>query len=164
VNGFKFTILIILASLVLLVSGILLAIRINPGVSIQASSQVKASTPSTQYDWGTINLNDGLVDTSFTLKNDGSEELKLYGITTSCTCTTVQIKSKTTSSPVFSMHSRPGYVFTVLPDETVELLVVFDPAFHGPAGTGLAERSVRILTNDAANPILDFLTVANVVN
>jgi len=61
------------------------------------------------------------------------------------------------------MHEKSSSVFEVKPGETAELLVEFDPAFHGPSGVGPITRTITMNTNDVKNPVLSFNLTANVV-
>jgi len=123
---------------------------------------VKA-TGKTDHDWGTIGINDGKVRATYTIKNEGTESLKLFNIVTSCACTTAQIKVGEKTSPEFGMHTKSQYVSEVSPKKTAELIAVFDPAFHGPSGTGPITRQIMIETNDKTNPQLAFTAEAVVV-
>ncbi|KKQ37898.1 MAG: hypothetical protein US54_C0023G0002 [Candidatus Roizmanbacteria bacterium GW2011_GWA2_37_7] len=130
---------------------------------IEASSNVKVVTGKTDHDWGTIGINDGKVRATYTIKNEGTESLKLFNIVTSCACTTAQIKVGEKTSPEFGMHTKSQYVSEVSPKKTAELIAVFDPAFHGPSGTGPITRQIMIETNDKTNPQLAFTAEAVVV-
>ena len=78
-------------------------------------------------------------------------------------CTTAQLKTAEQSSKKFGMHQKNSSVFEVNPGETAELLVEFDPAFHGPSGVGMISRTITMNTNDTKNPTLEFSLTANVV-
>ncbi len=67
-------------------------------------------------------------------------------------------------SPNFGMHSNSSWLGEVEPDQGAELVVTFDPAFHGPSGTGQISRIVTVETNDQNNPTLEFKLSANVIN
>ena len=82
--------------------------------------------------------------------------MKLTGIKTSCTCTKAQVEIEGKTSPYFSMHATAGWVGEVAPGKEARLLVIFDPAFHGPTGVGSVERLISIQTNDSQNPNLEF--------
>jgi len=73
------------------------------------------------------------------------------------------LKTSSQTSPKFKMHEKSSYVFEVNPGETAELIVEFDPAFHGPSGTGPINRTITMNTNDAKNPTLSFKLTAKVV-
>jgi len=54
------------------------------------------------------------------------------------------------------MHNKSAYVFEVPPQQEAKLIVVFDPAFHGPNGVGPIDRFVTVATNDPSQPQLQF--------
>jgi len=131
---------------------------------IQTSSNAKVATDVTDHDWGTIGINDGKVQATYTIKNKGTETLKLFNVTTSCACTTAEIKIGDVTSPTFGMHTKSQYISEVPPGKTAEVIAIFDPAFHGPSGTGQITRQIMVETNDKTNPQLSFSAEANVIS
>jgi PBP1b-binding outer membrane lipoprotein LpoB len=86
------------------------------------------------YDFGTIPQKGGTVETTFEVKNGGSEALEIGAISTSCGCTSATISST-----------------TVQPGDKATLTVFFDPDFHQePAGK--FTRTVYIPSNDPITP------------
>jgi rhodanese-related sulfurtransferase len=83
------------------------------------------------HDFGVIPQYGGVVDTTFTLKNDGTETLIIGNITTSCSCTSASI-----SSPKIPVNGE------------AILTVVFDPNFHDEP-LDVFKRTVFIPTNDS---------------
>lgn len=130
---------------------------------VLADSSVNAQIDNNRYDWGAISIDGGVVDHSFFIENTSANALKLYEVKTSCMCTTAWLKTKEQTSKRFGMHEKGGEVFEVQPGETAELVVEFDPAFHGPSGLGPISRSVTLQTNDTNNPTLSFQLTANVI-
>jgi len=78
-------------------------------------------------------------------------------------CTTAQLKTPEVISKKFVMHESSSDVIEVKPGETAELIVEFDPAFHGPSGVGLVTRTITMDTNDTKNSKLTFNLAGNVV-
>jgi hypothetical protein len=78
-------------------------------------------------------------------------------------CTTAQLKTASKSSIKFKMHEKSSSIFEVEPGETAELIVEFDPAFHGPSGVGQITRTINMSTNDVNNSTLNFNLVGNVI-
>lgn len=66
-----------------------------------------------EYDFGKIRQSDGVVSTTFNVFNNGSEDVNIDDVLTSCTCTSAEIDTKLI---------RPG--------ERGTLKVSFDPNFH----------------------------------
>lgn len=115
------------------------------------------------HDWGEIDIQAGPVTHSFNIQNTGSNVLRLYDIKTSCMCTTAQLKTKAKSSKKFGMHEKVPGLFEIKPGETAQLVVEFDPAFHGPDAVGPITRAVYLKTNDPNNPEITFYLKGNVV-
>lgn len=106
---------------------------------------------------------EGLVKKTYEIKNTGGGDLKIDKIWTSCDCTTARLKVKDKESPEFGMHtSSLLWSQKIAPGETGFLEATFDPAFHGPQGTGPAVRIVYLSTNDPQNPKAEAKLFANV--
>lgn len=154
----------ILGTVILIGGSYALLTLTDTASKIKSSSNVKAIiTSKTDHDWGTIGINDGKVSATYTIKNDGTEPLKIFNVVTSCACTTAQIKIGDTTSPEFGMHTKSQYVSEIPPGKTAEVIATYDPAFHGPSGVGAISREITMETNDKSNPQLVFTAEANVV-
>ena len=94
------------------------------------------------FDFGTISMAKGNVETKFTLKNDGDESLTITEVITSCMCTTAEIDGKT-----FGMHGSIAAGIEIPAKTSKEMLVTFDPNAHGPTATGPITRVIDIRTN-----------------
>ena len=94
----------------------------------------KITIDRTLHDFGVIPQYGGTVETTFTITNDGTENLEIGTLTTSCSCT-----SATISDPVIE------------PDGKAILTVVFDPDFHEEP-LAVFKRTIFIPTNDSNNP------------
>jgi rhodanese-related sulfurtransferase len=90
----------------------------------------KASLDRTLHDFGEITQYGGVVTADFIITNNGSENLAIGDITTSCSCTSATVASK-----------------SVAPGGQTTLTVVFDPDFHEEP-LGVFKRTVFIPTND----------------
>ncbi len=116
----------------------------------QAASPLRADPQ--QYDFGSIPINGGKVETVFQMSNTGSAPVRLVAVYTSCGCTTavLEFADGSTAGP-FGM---PGHESETVLDHAVSageqfrVAVTFDPAAHGPAGTGRVMRTVTIHTED----------------
>lgn len=133
-----------------------------------AQSEWSASTLETQetfYDFGTISMAAGPVRRSFALLNTGTEPIAITKIITSCMCTKATLKYGGRSFGPFGMPGHgavPSVRQEIMPGETAEIEAVFDPAAHGPAGTGAIRRIVTIETNSQTKPKLELSFAANV--
>lgn len=137
-------------------------VKVSQKKVITPDATAEAYVGQTDDTWGQIAYNGGKVKKNFRIKNTGVGILKLYSATTSCACTTGQLKTKKNTSPLFGMHLPMSTTFNVNPGEEVQVEMVFDPAFHGPSGIGPISRTATIRTNDPKRPTLEF-TVSGVV-
>lgn len=120
-----------------------------------------------EYDAGIVSMADGLVKHTYEIRNKGAGDLEIDRIWTNCGCTTAILKAGDKVSPKFGMPSHGiNPIFwsqKIAPEETGFLEVFFDPAFHGPEGTGFAVRVVSLSTNDPQNKKAEVRLIANVV-
>lgn len=151
-------------SLVILIGGVALASRAPSPPQIVVSEQAQAQVTQTSHNWGNISLNGGNVEKIFSIKNIGAGPLEIANVKTSCMCTEAQVAIDGQKSPFFGMHSNSSWLGTVEPGELAELLVIFDPAFHGPSGVGQITRIVSLETNDSNQQQLEFNLAANVTD
>lgn len=158
-----FIALIVLVSVLVLGIAVYFGVQLGGGNQVNADTAVSLNSEQNSHDWGEIPIDGGVVQASFFIENTSAETLKLYNVLTSCMCTSAQLKTANKLSPRFGMHEKGGSVFTVDPGETAELVVEFDPAFHGPSGLGAISRTVTMQTNDANQPELSFHVTATVV-
>lgn len=159
----KFIIGIVVATVLILGIAIFFGTRMGATPQVTANSQVSVLVDSDKYDWGIIDYDKGIVSKNFEIKNTSNAALKLYNIKTSCMCTTAQLKTAEGMSKKFGMHESSSDVVEVKPGETAELIVEYDPAFHGPSGVGPITRIITIDTNAAKNSTLTFNVTGNVV-
>ena len=163
-NERKFIIIIFVLTAIILFGGIyVLTITSNtPQISTSANAKAYVSD-STSFDWGIIPMNKGNVTKTFTIKNNGSDILKLYNVKTSCHCTKAYITINNADSPSFGMDNLSSWTGEVAPNQEASLTAVFDPAFHGPQGVGPINRFVLVETNDKSNQKLTFTLTGTVV-
>ncbi len=156
-NNKKIIIGFVIFTLLILGGGIyILSTTTSSPVAVTASQKAKVQVDQKFFDWGNIPINGGNAIKTFSIKNSGTDILKITGVKTSCTCTKAQIIIDGKTSPYFSMHATSGWVGEVAPGKEAQLKVIFDPAFHGPTGVGPMERLISMQTNDAQNPNLEF--------
>ncbi len=132
-------------------------------------SQNNQGTPKIEiaplkYDAGVASMADGLVETTFEIKNTGNSDLKITEIKTSCMCTTAVFEVDGRSSPEFGMHSAQlPWSQKIAPGQTGYLDVAFDPAYHSPNGTGDITRIIYISSNDPQNRKIEAKLMVNVI-
>lgn len=108
---------------------------IETGLTQQLNSGTSTiSFDRTEHDFGEINQFDGIVNTTFLVKNNGDTTLNINSISTSCGCASAEIEH-----------------LEISPGETSTLTVFFDPDFHEEPKDKFS-RTVFIETNDPANP------------
>lgn len=145
-----FTVLILTGGVFLLSSGG------SASATIIASQSAKAEIDQKNFDWGQIDMKKGNVSKTFTIKNGGTDILKLTNIKTSCHCTKAQVKIGDQTSPSFGMSSISSWIGEISPGQEAKLEVIFDPAYHGPQGVGPINRLVAVETNDSQNSRIEF--------
>lgn len=163
-NGKKVIIGFVVLTLLIMVGGVyILSANTSNPAAVSLSQNAKALVDQKTHDWGTIPYSGGNVSKTFTIKNTGTDVLKLTNIKTSCACTYAQVTIDGKISPKFGMHTTSSWAGDVAVGKEASLTVVFDPAFHGPTGVGPMERLISVQTNDISNPNLEFSLKGNVV-
>lgn len=88
----------------------------------------------TTHDFGDVPQSQGILETTFEVRNEGKNTLEIGELSTSCGCTTAEISNK-----------------SIQPNDTATLTVYFDPNFHEEPADKLT-RTVFIPTNDPNKP------------
>lgn len=160
----KFSLLIIGATVLVLVGGVFFLGK-QPAGSVELSKNSAAgfSTDHDRYEWENIDYGGGKASHRFTIKNDGTADLSIANLQTSCMCTTAQFVSSSGNSPILAMHQKSQWQGTLAPGNVADIDVVFDPAYHGPQGVGPIERIVSFDTNDPKKPYVEFTLTGKVV-
>jgi len=109
--------------------------------------------PTKFYDFG--HVDQVTVEHAFTFQNQGVGDLKVWGLTSSCDCTSAHVVIGGVEGPHFSMHEKPDWTGTVPPWTTATLVVVYDAMQMPDLYAG--ERSVYMRTNDGANAEVTFI-------
>ncbi|MBI2596738.1 DUF1573 domain-containing protein [Candidatus Daviesbacteria bacterium] len=161
-NDKKIIIGFVSVTTLILLGGIFLLSKSGNSQTIISSQNAKASVDQKTFDWGKIDMKAGNVNKTFTIKNTGTDTLKLTKIRTSCHCTKAQAKIGKTLSPFFGMSSQSLWIGEVPPGQEAQLEVIFDPAYHGPNGVGPITRYISLETNDPNNSAVEFTLTANV--
>lgn len=131
---------------------------------IKTTEAAKAYTVEpTSFDWGDISYEGEKATKSFTIRNDGTDLLKLFNVRTSCHCTLARVSINGVESQGFGMSGVSSWSGEVSPGKEAKLIVVFDQKFHGPQGVGPINRFVSVETNDKNTSKLTFTLTGNVV-
>jgi len=148
----KFLLIIALVTAVVLSGGVILFSNSGGSAArIEKTLGAQIQIPHKNFDFKDIKYNGGNVTHAFPIKNNGSKELVLANLSTSCMCTQVYLKKGDEKSPSFGMKGH-----SAASDWKGEVIVVFDPTAHGPQGIGPVERFVSAETNDPDNPYVEF--------
>ena len=164
----------IIILIILIVAGLFIWGYLSKGgtsASVQGVRESNVSDSSlivseTFYDFGTISMKNGNVIKEFTVTNPTAEAITLEAVFTSCMCTTAFLVGPDGSMK--GPFGMPGHGSatrlkeTIGPGEEAEIEVVFDPAAHGPEGTGLIKRVVYAETDSEAAPKFQLTFEANV--
>lgn len=109
----------------------------------------KLEIAETKYDFGTIGLDN--VSHSFLVKNIGEGPITIEHVSTSCMCTTAQLKKGNKISTRFGMDhgNLPRANITLEPGEETEVVVTYNPLAHGLArAAGYFRRAVYLKTRN----------------
>jgi len=113
-----------------------------------------------EIDLGNVSSSDGIINTTFNIKNTGNVDLVINKLETSCGCTSAYLTIKGVNSPTFGhwmvKESYPipeGWQVSLSPGETGTLTVEYNTTFHpGVTGLGPATRITTIFSNDPIEP------------
>jgi hypothetical protein len=109
----------------------------------------KLEIAETQYDFGTISLDN--VSHTFMAKNVGEGPLTIEQVSTSCGCTSAQLKKDGKASARFGMDhgNLPRANMTLEPGEETEIVVTYNPLAHGlNRAAGYFNRIVYLKTDN----------------
>lgn len=122
------------------------------------TSAAVVSVVEQPYDFGDIEIFDGKVSTSYTLKNGGAESMTITKAGTSCMCTEGEI-----AGFVFGMHGSEvkSVIIPAGGEEVVK--ATYDPLAHGPSGVGPVTRMLNLETNSTETPKIELRFSANVI-
>lgn len=115
------------------------------------------------FDFGEIRIDDGDVTTTFTVTNKTDRDIRIDSVATSCMCTTAYIINKEKRRGPFGMPGHgvavPKANEVIGPGEERIIEVIFDPAAHGLAGLGFANRYVYLVDQDGGAMQLEIRAV-----
>lgn len=122
--------------------------------SIAPENPPKIELESSRYNFGTVSQSDGIVTTTFTVKNTGGSDLIIDNMDTSCMCTSASLIYNGQEGPRFSMSMHGDnprdYALEIPPGDTAQLKVYYDPMAHGKQKKPemRVTRTVTIISND----------------
>lgn len=124
-----------------------------------------------EYDFGTISMASGNANHIYRMKNNGAGPVNVSKISTSCMCTTVNVKTVDNKiyGPFGMSMGHSGHSgaitdtnITVPAGGEIELTAIFDPNAHGPDAVGPVNRIIYV-QSDASKKPLQLAFTANVV-
>ncbi len=121
------------------------------------------SSQEQSFDFGTVSMSKGKVSHSFKVKNTGTGPMTINKIYTSCMCTVASLMKDGDEIGPFGMQGMgviPNIKEKLGQGQEAEILVVFDPTAHGPAGVGKIGRVVSVENSGGKS---EFYIEANVI-
>lgn len=119
------------------------------------------------HDFNFVSQAKGMVNTTMTINNLGTQDLIINGMDTSCGCTSAAIVSNGIEGPQFSMTMHgtnpENWEQIIPPGESVQLRIYYDPNVHAKM-RGAVARSVYIFSNDPRNKKMEVGIRANQVD
>lgn len=142
--------MIIIGSVIILILGVSSILVTN-----YMNNSPKLYVNTTNYNFGTVSQSgDGIVSTLVLLRNDGSKDLIIKDISTSCGCTSAALIRNGVEGNAYSMNhgNGPGGVGSdrmnevISPGESAYLKIYYNPSTHSDL-RGPVSRYVSIKTN-----------------
>lgn len=124
----------------------------RPDASDSPIPQSSLTAEPPEHDFGRVPIDGGMVGTVFRIVNEGSDDVRLLSVSTSCGCTKALAEFSDGSTvgsfdvPDDGNVANVGRV--VGAGEAFRVRVEFDPAAHGPDGTGQLLREVILAMPD----------------
>jgi len=114
------------------------------------------STPAS-YDFGDVPINGGIVTKEYEVKNTSDGDMELLKITTSCMCTTASLRVGDKETKFLGMEmvgdKNPLLDLKLKKGETGKVTVKYDPAAHGPTGTGPFDRIIWLYFDEGVKEL-----------
>ena len=155
----KFVIGIIVFTLLIIAGGAFLVSKAPNKASLAKDENARLEIDHSQFNFGEVKLTSGILTHRYPIKNIGQTDLKIANLASSCACTKVYFKSGSGESPKASMKGMTkvsSWVGVLAPQETGEMVIDFDPNFHGINGIGKIARSLEFETNDPSHLRVEF--------
>ena len=148
----------------ILIGAIVLTLVIIAGLAFLASKNSQSQTKLGLvegvtanpgfYDLGAVPINGGVVEKEYEVVNTTGSKIVLKKIVTSCMCTQAAFKMGENQTKFFGMEGHGDAnapVNVEIPSgETGKVITRFDPAAHGPQGTGPFDRVIYLTFSDPA--------------
>ena len=145
-----------IVAVVLIIGSLYLPTGTDTGGVVKVASAI--TVVEEPHDFGEIDIFGGKVRTTYTLMNEGTEDVVVRSAQTSCMCTEGEIGGFT-----FGMHSSDVKDVVIPAGQSQSLTAIYDPLAHGPNGTGKVTRELMLETNSEETPVVRVKFSANVV-
>lgn len=162
----KFIIGIALFTIVILGGGIYYSTNSPSKAAVEKTNGAKIQIFEENFDFKDIKYDAGNAKHPFKIKNNGTKDLTIANMATSCMCTKVYLQTKKEKSPEFGMKghaSESSWTGIIKSGEEAQIFADFDPTAHGPSGVGPVSRLVSFETNDPDKPYVEFSFKGTVV-
>lgn len=162
--NWKWIVGVVLALVVIISGAVVLSAGEKPPVEREKMGTATLAFDQTQVDLGTMRADEEKT-AKFVVTNTSDQTLRLWNVTTSCSCTFATIKIGE-SSPVgeFNMHEGSGlknWLGEVPARGMAEIAVTYRPRVMPVVGK--VERQVLFATNDPNNQQVQLTIQANVL-
>lgn len=133
--------------------GFLLTRNKTQSDEVQVNTEIKGIEVSpASYDLGDVPINGGLVEKEYEIKNVTAKKIILKKIATSCMCTTASFRLGEKETKYFGMEmhtdKNPAVNVEIEAGQVGKVIARFDPAAHGPQGTGPFDRVIYLTFSD----------------
>ncbi|MDO8658079.1 MAG: DUF1573 domain-containing protein [Candidatus Levybacteria bacterium] len=138
--------------------------------TVEKTAGAKIQIFEENFDFKDIKYDAGNAKHPFKIKNNGTKDLTIANMATSCMCTKVYLQTNKEKSPEFGMKGGHGsgedgssWTGVIKPGEEAQVFADYDPTAHGPQGVGPISRLVSFETNDPDKPYVEFTFSGNVI-
>ena len=121
--------------------------------SADSGTSPRISLEQSTLDWGTVSAAAGPVSREVKITNNGTRDLIIKKISTSCGCTSARLTTAQRTTPVLAMDhggNLPPIRETIKPGEEAKLAITYDPNTHYVRGP--ITRVVYIVSDDPDLP------------
>ena len=150
----KILIGIIIATFVLIGGGVVLLGGKSTATSEVVSEVLGIEANPTFYDLGDVGINGGIVTKEYAIKNTSGAIIKLKKVSASCLCSAASLLIGGQETKFFGMEghgdANPPVNIEIPGGAEGKVMVKFDPAAHGPQGTGPFNRMIYLTFSDPA--------------
>lgn len=116
--------------------------------NIADQDRPKLKISEKKFDFGNMKVSDEKTK-EITIKNAGTKPLAINNLSSSCSCTFVQVVIGGEKSPKFNMRSNSNWQKEIQPNQIATLIISYRPSIMPVQGA--TSRTVYFKTNDPEN-------------